>query len=413
MPELLSAALFERSGRALVAHRKVARPPLGGQWVLPLTRVGPEQTAEEALRRHAREQFGIDVSGEEFIDTVYVEDPSDAQRYVANIFRTPLGEGPMRFNTEGDYDDARWLGSGDLEEVLMPPDMREPLVSILRGEVVVPAIDWTKTDEQGVPLGERAWREEAAPPPDNAESWNAVSKAYQAERFGDLYGERFMWTWVSSEDDLHVLDDVRNKRVLVLGCGGGQDCVALAKMGAIAVGIDPSVEQIAYAKQYTERNGVDNVSFAVTPAEDLSRFDDESFDLVVSSNALNYALETERALAEAHRVLRGGGGLIFAVTHPLSAIASDDAPYALEDSYWDDILDWTWTFEDGTAARLRGRFPTFGEWYDMLRDAGFEVERVIEPREDDRTPPPGSKTKFQAGRARVLPNTIIFKTRKR
>lgn len=412
MPELLSAALFERSGRALVAHRKVARPPLGGQWVLPLARVGPEQTAEEALRRHAREQFGIDVAGEEFIDTVYVEDPSDAQRYVANIFRTPLGEGPMRFNTEGDYDDARWLGSGDLDQVLMPPALREPLVSILRGEVVATAIDWTKTDEQGVPLGERAWREET-PPPDNVESWNAVSKAYQAERFGELYGERFMWTWVSSEDDLHVLDDVRNKRVLVLGCGGGQDCVALARMGAIAVGIDPSAEQIAHAKQYAERHGVENVSFAVTPAEDLLRFDDESFDLVVSSNALNYALDTERALAGAQRVLRGGGAMVFAVTHPVSAIVSGDAPYVIEESYWDDILDWSWEFEDGSSARLRGRFPTFGEWYDMLRGAGFEVERIIEPREDGRMPPAGSKTKFEPGRARMLPNTIIFKTRKR
>ncbi|HEX5478088.1 MAG TPA: methyltransferase domain-containing protein [Dehalococcoidia bacterium] len=413
MPELLSAALFERSGRALVAHRKPARPPLGGQWVLPLTRVGSEQTAEEALRRHAREQFGIDVAGEEFIDTVYVEDPADAERYIANIFRTPLGEGPMRFNTEGDYDDARWLGSGDLDQVLMPPAMREPLVSILRGETVAPAIDWTKTDEQGVPLGERAWREEAPPPPDNAESWNAISKAYQTERFGELYGDRFMWTWVSSEDDLHMLDDVRNKRVLVLGCGGGQDCVALAKMGAIAVGIDPSGEQIAHAKQYADRHGVENASFAVTAAEDLSRFDDESFDVVVSSHALNYVLETERALAEAHRVLRGGGALIFAVSHPLNAVVSDDAPFMLEGSYWDDIVDWSWEFEDGSTARFRQRFPTFGEWFEMLSGAGFEVERVIEPREDERTPPPGSKTKFDAARARMLPHTVMFKSRKR
>ncbi len=415
MPDLLSAALFERDGMVLMAHRKPGHPPFGAQWILPMTLVAEHETAEEALRRHARDTFGIEVGEEQFADTVYVEDPSDAHRYVANIFRTPLGSAPMRFDADGDYDDARWLAAAELEQVSMPPPLRDPVVRILRGETPVPRTDWEpqadEKPEAALPLAERP--EPEAPAPDNRAGWDAISAAYQEQRFGEMYGERLMWSFASSEDDLHVLDDVRGKRVIVLGCGGGQDCVALARMGAIAVGIDPSAAQIGYARQYASAHATENASFVEGTAEDLTRFDDGSFDLAVSSHALNYVERIEHALAEAHRVLRGGGVLAFAVTHPMSVLASDAPPYVVEHAYWDETVDWSWEFEGAPPARFRQRFPTLSRWFEMLTDAGFAVERIAEPREDDRRPPPGSKTPWDAARARLVPNTIIFKARKR
>ena len=50
MPELMSALLFEKNARALVAHRR--RPPFAGQWMLPATLVRDDEAAEDALRRH-------------------------------------------------------------------------------------------------------------------------------------------------------------------------------------------------------------------------------------------------------------------------------------------------------------------------------------------------------------------------
>ncbi len=421
MTDLISAALFERDEMVLTALRRADRPPFAGQWVLPMTVVGDDETAEDAVRRHAREQFGTGTSGEVFVDTVYLQDPADARRFVANIFRTAIGGGPMRFRADGDYDDARWLRAADLELVPMPPALREPLIRIMTEPDAAPQTDWPQfsaaesaqtADGQAVPLGESTPKG-IVEPPDNRAGWDAISKAYQDERFGELYGERFMWSFVSSEDDMRVLDDVRGKRVLVLGCGGGQDCVALAKMGAIAIGIDPSAEQIAYAKMFASRHGADNASFVEGTAEDLSRFDDESFDLVVSSHALNYVPRIDRAVGEAHRVLRGGGTLAFSVTHPFTTLVSAKPPYFVERSYWDETVDWGWRFEGGASARFRQWFPTFSRWVQMLTDATFALERIIEPREDGREPPPGSKTERDPARAAMVPNTIIFKARKR
>ena len=414
----MSAALLERDAKVLAAHRRAA--PLAGQWTLPVAMVETTEAAEDAVRRHLRDQFGVSVDDETFVDTVYIEDPDDARRYVTNIFRARLGVEPMRFRSDGDYDDARWLTINEVEQLWMPPAMREPLVRIMLGEEVEPAAVCAveAAPAEGVPLAERASDVTAPvhgdekPAPDNRAGWDVIAAAYQEERFGERYGEKLMWSYLSSEDDLRVLDDVRERRAIVLGCGGGQDVVALSRMGARAVGVDHSAAQIAYAKKYAARHNAENASFIEASIDDLSRFDDESFDLAVSSHALNYVLALERALAEVHRVLRGGGEFTFSVSHPLSTRVSAKAPYGLESSYWDETMDWTWTFENGAMAPLRQHFPTVSRWFDMLREAGFEVERIVEPREDERQQGPAHWVEFDRERARLTPNTMIFKTRK-
>src|SRR5262245_18643023 len=101
-PTIVSAALIERDGRVLAVDRKPARKPLANQWLLPLAIVSSSEKAEDAVKRHARDQFGVGIEGEAFADTVYMEDPEDSQQYVANIFRVSVVGGPMKFRSDGD-----------------------------------------------------------------------------------------------------------------------------------------------------------------------------------------------------------------------------------------------------------------------------------------------------------------------
>jgi SAM-dependent methyltransferase/ADP-ribose pyrophosphatase YjhB (NUDIX family) len=407
MPDLLSAALFARDEMVLTAHRKDARAPFGGQWVLPLAVVGNHETAEDAVRRHARETFGIEVGEEQFVDTVYLEDPADQRRYVANIFRSEMGASPMRFNAAGDYDDARWLGVADIEQLWMPPALRAPVVRVLRGETIEPSVDWERQLEpEATPLAERA---EEAPAPDNRAGWDAISRAYQGAYYGDRAPGRLRWARGVFEDELHVLDDVRNRRALVLGCGGGQDCLALDRMGALVVGLDTSAEQLAFARKYAERHGAANASFVEGDMQDLSRFDDAGFDLVLSIRAIDYTEDLDRAVHEAARVLKPAGSFVIAVPHPLNEMVSH-APYVIERSYWDETSDFEWAIGD-TSARLRQHTPTLSSWYALLTGAGLVVERIVEPNqgsvEDD------VDAEWDGERARLLPSTLILKARKR
>lgn len=406
MPDLMSAMLIERDAKALVVHRH--RAPFAGQWVLPIAIVREDEAAEDSLRRHAREQFGIDFGGETFVETVYMTDPDDQRQYVANIFRSPVS-GALRFNSEGDYDDARWLGADELASLWMPPDLRLALIKILTDPAGTGATDWASTyaSPQGTPLGERAVQvTDDAPPPDNRAGWDAISAAWQAERFGERFGERFMWSLALSEDDLHLLDDVRGRRVLVLGCGGGQDVVALAKMGAIATGIDQSVKQIEYARGYAVRHDAANAAFVGGSVEDLSRFDDASFDMAVSAHTLNYVERIEDTLSEAHRVLKPGGAFALSVRHPFDAVLADEAPYRIEHAYWSVEQDWEWTLESGESVPFRQWFWPVSRWFEMLTDAGFAIERMLEPREitDGHGDP---------ARQELVPYSLYLKARKR
>lgn len=413
MPDLTSAALFERDGRVLVAHRR--RPPFASQWTLPMTIVRPDEAAEEALRRHTVEQFGVGLGLETFVETVYLVDPDDQHQYVANIFRIQA-TGPLRFDANGDYDDARWLAPADLEQLWMPPDLRVPLLKMLTEPESPHETGWEQAVPEGVPLAERDAASTvgaqpaapAAPAPDNQAGWNAISDAYQREFFGERYAGQFMWSWTLTEHDVRLLDDVRGKRVLVLGCGGGQDVVALSEQGAVAIGVDRSEKQIAYARDYALHHNAANASFVEGAVEDLSRFDNESFDAVVSSHMLNYVERIEDALAEAARVLRPGGALCVSVVHPFDTVLSDDAPYRAATSYWDVQRDWTWTFDGGESAVFRQWFWPVSRWFEMLTTAGLAVERIVELPE---TPVDGAAPERE--RARLVPHTLMFKARKR
>ncbi len=441
MPDLMSAVLFEKNARALVAHRR--RPPFAGQWVLPSTLVCDDEAAEDALRRHAREQFGVTLAegDESFADTVYLTDSADQQQYVANIFRATLPPGPMRFNADGDYDDARWLGAADLDGVTMPPDLRIPLAKILTDPEGMHRLDWeqmgkeltalsTASFQQAVPLAERDQATAFAPVPvetgdlaptsiplgagsslrfDNVAGWDAISKAYQEEIFGDRFGTALMWSWPSlSEDDLQLLGDISGQRALVLGCGGGQDVVALEKLGAIAVGIDASSRQIEYARKYAQRHEAINSSFVEGTVEDLSRFDDASFDLAVSARMLNYVERIEETLRETARVLKPGGRFVFSVRHPFDAATADGPPYGVQSSYWATEHDWTWRIGDDASGEFRQWFWTVSQWFEMLHEAGFFVEQLLEPQE-----PPADATGDDGAKKRLVPYTLIVKASKR
>ena len=414
-PRIISAALFERDGRALVAHRKQALRPFAGQWLLPLTIVRPSETAEDAVKRYARDQFGIEVTRESFVETVYLQDPDDSGQYVANIFRAEQGGGPMRFRADGDYDDARWLAAAEVGQLWMPPALRDPLVRIMTEPEYASEIDWGAGDEPGgaAPLAERGEeaRAEEPPPPDNHAAWETIAKMYQEEhaRFDP---ERLRWTRGIYEDELRLLDDIRGQRALVLGCGDGRDAVALTKLGAIVVGVDFAARQLASARTLAAKHGADNASFVEGDITDLSRFDDASFDLALSIHALDFVEHAHRVLAEAERVLRPGGVLALAVLHPWNQIFTNTAPYRAERSYWAPDVDFNWDEERfGGTVRLRAWRRTLHEWIEILDACGFAIERLREPYQGDIAV--AEAEGFDIERARLMPQMLIIKARKR
>lgn len=103
-------------------------------------------------------------------------------------------------------------------------------------------------------------------------------------------------------------------RVLDVGSSNGYLARMFARTAATVTGVDPSKAAIEHAR----RRAPANVAFEVGVAEDLSAFEDESFDVVTSTLALHHipARKRDQAISEMFRVTRLGGTLLLADFDP-------------------------------------------------------------------------------------------------
>ena len=103
-----------------------------------------------------------------------------------------------------------------------------------------------------------------------------------------------------------IRPDVKGKTVLELATGTGLIAKNIVNATAHIEATDASVEMIAEAKR---DNQSAKLYFSV---QDMFRlpYADESFEVVIVSNALHIVPQPEKALAEIHRVLKDDGVLI-------------------------------------------------------------------------------------------------------
>jgi trans-aconitate 2-methyltransferase len=120
---------------------------------------------------------------------------------------------------------------------------------------------------------------------------------------GGYYRQSALQKWVADEH-LASLTLADGARVLDLGCGDGKVTAEIADRlprGSV-LGVDPSTDMIAFAREHFRRK---NLDFAVGDASRLAY--QEEFDLVVSFNALHWVLDQAATLSSIRGALRSGG----------------------------------------------------------------------------------------------------------
>ena len=248
----------------------------------------------------------------------------------------------------------------------------------------------------------------------NADAWTKLSRAGY-----DVYRDR-----MNTPAYFALLPPVAGRRGLDLGCGEGSNTRLLARRGARMTGVDISPRFIAHARQAEAAEPL-GIGYLVASAVEIP-FPPAAFDFVSAFMSFMDIAETERVLAEAHRLLKPAGFLQFSITHPCFDLPHrkkvyDDAGriIAIELAGYFDHQDGKierWIFgaapEEARAGLPLFQTPRFNrtlsQWINLLADAGFVIERAAE------TCASAELIRERPGMmdARVLPHALIMRARK-
>jgi len=155
--------------------------------------------------------------------------------------------------------------------------------------------------------------------------------------------------------------ELEGRRVLDIGCGiGGPACILAGEYAAYVVGTDLEAPLIERASARAVRKGLgDRTRFEIVTAGPLA-FEDDCFDLVMSSGGVTQTADKLGIFRECLRVLKPGGAFSAYDWMRSEAGRSDDM------RYWLEMEGLTYAMET-----LSGQEAT-------LRQAGFEDVNVVD-----------------------------------
>jgi SAM-dependent methyltransferase len=217
----------------------------------------------------------------------------------------------------------------------------------------------------------------------NRESWAKEAASYVAGAERNWATAEITWGILDApETEVKILPDVDGKDVVELGCGTAYVSSWLARRGARPVGVDLTAEQLETARRMQAEHGLE-FPLVHASAENVP-LPDASFDLAVSEYGASIWCDPDLWVAEAARLLRPGGELVFLVNGTLLMLTSPDvepveaAGVELLRPYFG-MRRFEWEFDDAIDFHLG-----YGDWIRVLTSHGFEVERLVELRNPGR-----------------------------
>ena len=209
----------------------------------------------------------------------------------------------------------------------------------------------------------------------NRVEWTNANRDHTDARAHDAWAkEEVDWgTFGILERDVHALPDVSGKDVIELGCGTAYFGAWLKRLGASrVVGVDLTPAQLDTARRMDEEFGL-GLELIEANAEDVP-LPDESFDVAFSEYGASIWCDPALWIAEAARLLRPGGELVFMRGSTLRILCAPDegkTTNRLERPQRGMYkLEWPATDEDWEGVEFH---PGMGEMLTILRRNGFEL----------------------------------------
>ena len=171
-----------------------------------------------------------------------------------------------------------------------------------------------------------------------------------------------------------AIGDVAGLDVLDAGCGPGfmsRDLLDKGAASATAFDISPNMVEIATRTTWGKAS-----CFVADLAQPLSALQDKSFDLIVSSLAIDYVRDWSVPLSEFARVLKPGGRVVMSVQHPMGAYDW----YKPNSAFGVQLCRATWKGFGGKPVEVPDYYRSFEDIFNPILEAGFRLNRVTETK---------------------------------
>jgi len=143
--------------------------------------------------------------------------------------------------------------------------------------------------------------------------WDKVAEEWNTEA-----GNTGIWHQRHDIDPVifELLKNLKNKKIIEIGCGNGYFARLLAKKDIKVTAVDLSANLVAYAieREKTEPLGI---KYFVRDAANLYGIKSNSFDIAVANMSLMDITDAEKAIKEVSRVLKKNGKFVLSITHPI------------------------------------------------------------------------------------------------
>ena len=239
--------------------------------------------------------------------------------------------------------------------------------------------------------------------------WDSIADMYQS-RTRISSSDFHYGPLIAGESLLKLLpEDLAGMSALELGCGAARNSIWLASQGARCTAMDCSSAQLKHARTAVREAGVD-VELMRMNYSDWCPATDQRFDLIHSSNALQFADSPGQLLSRIADGLAPDGLLVVSVPHPLFAgewLELGDEGFGLFiPSYFTPQAD---TREDDDGHRVVSRTYPISAWVKWLGEANLQLDTLLEPAAASGAAP-YSSSDWEALREQLseIPSTLIF-----
>ena len=168
-----------------------------------------------------------------------------------------------------------------------------------------------------------------------------------------------------------IMPDIKGKKVLDAGSGGGILTEWLIEQDADVIACDISEEMVKCTKN---RVGDKAEVFVADIGKSLEFIPDQSIDVIVSSLVLHYISNWLILFTEFSRILKKNGYVVFSTHHPHADWRWFDRP----NYFKKELLSETWTIK-GKPYPVSFYHRTLASMFAIFRKTGFYVDILLEP----------------------------------